>query len=175
MLNIGCSRSFVAGSSIQWGAWAGVGMAHGNAAVLTRVERSGMGLVLPTKGLEALLAVLGSRPTQHLGQVRSRLPSKARTVHGLPCCDGQAAAQSPRSVPCCRPLQAPSGSSACCVTWTLCPTFSLAWLPRRKSHKTLLLIPASSLRQHLLWRARHQPRKWLSACGAGCRLCWAQR
>ena len=175
MLTIGCSQSFDAGSSIQWGAWAGVGMAHGNAAVLTRVERSGMGLVLPAKGLEALLTVLDSLPTQRLGQVRSRRQSKARTVHGLPCCDGQAAAQSPRSVPCRRPLQAPSGSSACCVTWTQCPTSSLVWLPRLKSRSTLLLIPASSPHQRLLWRAKHQRRKWLSVCGAGYRLCWAQR
>ena len=64
-----CSRVPHAGSSIQWGAWAAVGMAHGNTAVLTRVERSGMGLVRPTQGLEALGAVLSGGTSPPLAQV----------------------------------------------------------------------------------------------------------
>ncbi len=70
------------GSSVQWGAWAGVGMAHGNAAVLTRVERSGMGLVQPVRGLEALLAVLGSSATQPMPQVRSCAAIASRLCMG---------------------------------------------------------------------------------------------
>lgn len=46
------------GSSIGWGAWAEVGMAQGNTAVLSRVEKSGLGIVHPTSGLQGLEAVL---------------------------------------------------------------------------------------------------------------------
>ena len=52
----------VSGSSVQWGAWGEVGMAHGNTAVLTRVEKSGLGVVHPTEGLAALSAVLRESP-----------------------------------------------------------------------------------------------------------------
>jgi hypothetical protein len=40
--------------SIQWGAWAGGGMAAGDAQTAARVERMGMALVRPHKGLAAL-------------------------------------------------------------------------------------------------------------------------
>ena len=51
-------RGGITSSSVQWGAWAEVGMAHGNAAVLTRVEKSGLGVVYPGAGLKALENVL---------------------------------------------------------------------------------------------------------------------
>lgn len=56
----------VSGSSVQWGAWAQVGMAHGNTAVLTRVEKSGLGVVNPNEGLAALGAVLRESPSGRL-------------------------------------------------------------------------------------------------------------
>lgn len=57
-------------------------MAHSNAAVLTRVERYGMGLVQPVRGLEALLFVMGSSATQPLSQVsRAAQPGQIH-VHG---------------------------------------------------------------------------------------------
>ena len=45
-------------NSMQWGAWAGVGMAASNAMRL-HLERVGMGAVQPVAGLAALGAVLG--------------------------------------------------------------------------------------------------------------------
>ena len=59
-----------AGSSIQWGAWSSVGMAHGNTAVLARVEKSGLGVVAPPRGLAALQAVLSGSASAQLVQVR---------------------------------------------------------------------------------------------------------
>lgn len=47
-----------AGSSVQWGAWAALGMASANAALLARIERSGMGVINPARGLAALQAIL---------------------------------------------------------------------------------------------------------------------
>lgn len=45
-------------------------MAHRNSAVLARVERSGMGLVRPSSGLEALQIVLSGSVTGRLAQAR---------------------------------------------------------------------------------------------------------
>lgn len=45
-------------STVQWGAWHGVGMVAGNAAVLARMRRSGIGTVGPAAGLRALACVL---------------------------------------------------------------------------------------------------------------------
>ena len=61
-----------AGSSIQWGAWSSVGMAHGNTAVLASVEKSGLGVVAPARGLAALQAVLSGSASAQLVQVRWR-------------------------------------------------------------------------------------------------------
>ena len=61
-----------AGSSIQWGAWSSVGMAHGNAAVLARVEKAGLGVVAPPRGLAALQAVLSGSATAQLVLVSIR-------------------------------------------------------------------------------------------------------
>ena len=40
--------------SVQWGAWAGGGMAAGDAGTVARVERMGMLMVQPFLGLRAL-------------------------------------------------------------------------------------------------------------------------
>ncbi len=47
--------------SLQWGAWAGAGMA--SPAVLQRLERIGQGALQPAVGLAALAAVLGALPS----------------------------------------------------------------------------------------------------------------
>ena len=72
-----------AGSSIQWGAWAGVGMAHGNAAVLARVDKSGLGVVQPAEGLAALLAVLSASSSPRLVQSIASPFNFDRLLHGL--------------------------------------------------------------------------------------------
>ena len=46
-----------AGTSIQWGAWTGVGMAADTAAI-ARIARSGMGVISPSKGLQVLQSIL---------------------------------------------------------------------------------------------------------------------
>jgi short-subunit dehydrogenase len=46
--------------SVQWGAWAGAGMAAADASTAARVARSGMALLQPAQGLAALEAVLNS-------------------------------------------------------------------------------------------------------------------
>ena len=48
--------------SMQWGAWAGGGMASG--ATLERLERSGLGAVQPAVGLRALAGTLTSHEQQ---------------------------------------------------------------------------------------------------------------
>jgi NAD(P)-dependent dehydrogenase (short-subunit alcohol dehydrogenase family) len=45
--------------SVQWGAWAGGGMAAADAQTAARVERMGMSLISPAAGLAALEGVLG--------------------------------------------------------------------------------------------------------------------
>jgi hypothetical protein len=48
-------------ASVQWGAWAGAGMAAGDAATAARVERSGMSLIQPEAGLAVLAAVMAAQ------------------------------------------------------------------------------------------------------------------
>ena len=43
---------------MQWGAWAGVGMAAASPLALARIARSGMGVIAPAAGLAALQATL---------------------------------------------------------------------------------------------------------------------
>ena len=43
---------------MQWGAWAAVGMAAASAAALARIQRSGMGVIQPATGLQALQRLL---------------------------------------------------------------------------------------------------------------------
>jgi len=45
---------------VQWGAWAAVGMAAASAAALTRIQRSGMGIIPPATGLAALQQLLSA-------------------------------------------------------------------------------------------------------------------
>ena len=52
-----------AASSVQWGAWASVGMAAKSPAVLARIRRSGMGAIEPAAGLAALHAILSKTST----------------------------------------------------------------------------------------------------------------
>jgi 3-oxoacyl-(acyl-carrier-protein) synthase len=47
-----------ASTSVQWGAWAGAGMAAGDRSTALRVERLGMGMVQPAPGLALLQRVL---------------------------------------------------------------------------------------------------------------------
>ena len=46
--------------SVQWGAWAGGGMAAQDKQTAARVERTGMALIQPERGLAALSGVLGA-------------------------------------------------------------------------------------------------------------------
>jgi acyl carrier protein len=49
-------------TSVQWGAWAGAGMATNDASTASRVERTGMALLVPEQGLGTLGGLLvGSR------------------------------------------------------------------------------------------------------------------
>jgi acyl carrier protein len=48
-------------TSVQWGAWAGAGMAAGDASTKARVERTGLGLVAPGPGLAAMSSLLRQR------------------------------------------------------------------------------------------------------------------
>ena len=45
-------------TSVQWGAWAGAGMAAGDTTTASRVERTGMALLLPAQGLSILEGML---------------------------------------------------------------------------------------------------------------------
>jgi hypothetical protein len=51
----------VPGSSVQWGAWSGVGMVAYNKAVLARMRRGGIGSVTPAAGLAVLSTLLSCR------------------------------------------------------------------------------------------------------------------
>ena len=48
--------------SVQWGAWAGAGMAAGSASTAARVERTGMALLRPQQGLAVLEGLLLNTP-----------------------------------------------------------------------------------------------------------------
>lgn len=50
----------LAACSIQWGAWAGGGMAVGDVSTLLRLERMGMGMIDVSAGLQALQVALAS-------------------------------------------------------------------------------------------------------------------
>ncbi|GLI63380.1 hypothetical protein VaNZ11_006292, partial [Volvox africanus] len=55
-----CAARGLAAVSVQWGAWAGGGMAAQDAQTAGRVERMGMSLIRPQQGLAALEGVLSS-------------------------------------------------------------------------------------------------------------------
>jgi len=57
-------RSGLAATSVQWGAWAGAGMAAGDSGTADRVERTGMALLPPPQGLAMLEGmVLAAKPS----------------------------------------------------------------------------------------------------------------
>ena len=53
-------------SSIQWGGWAGGGMASADSSTAGRLARMGMPLIPPTQGLAALASVLSSSSHSHV-------------------------------------------------------------------------------------------------------------
>jgi hypothetical protein len=65
--------------SVQWGAWAGGGMAAADAQTAARVERMGMSLISPAAGLAALEAALSS-----ITATPSAAPQAAATVAAIP-------------------------------------------------------------------------------------------
>ena len=74
-------------SSIQWGGWAGGGMAGGDASTATRLARMGMPLITPSQGLNALAAVMQGFATHqpHLTAVLGMVPFKWDTfMENLP-------------------------------------------------------------------------------------------
>jgi len=58
--------------SVQWGAWAGGGMASQETA--SRVERMGMGMILPDDGLAALTGLLGAARQETVSAVVAAAP-----------------------------------------------------------------------------------------------------
>jgi NADPH:quinone reductase-like Zn-dependent oxidoreductase/3-oxoacyl-(acyl-carrier-protein) synthase/acyl carrier protein len=57
-------QSGLAATSVQWGAWAGAGMAAGDSGTAARVERTGMALLPPPQGLAILEGmVLAAKPS----------------------------------------------------------------------------------------------------------------
>lgn len=48
------------GQSVQWGAWSGVGMAHGSASVVAAAQAAGLGAISPALGLQTLEQSLSS-------------------------------------------------------------------------------------------------------------------
>lgn len=51
------------GSSVQWGAWTGLGMAATNTAVHRAMQRSGVGMLQPAQGLAVLQQLAAALPT----------------------------------------------------------------------------------------------------------------
>ncbi len=51
----------VPSSSVQWGAWSGVGMVSASRAVLARMQRAGIASVTPAAGLHVLSTLLACR------------------------------------------------------------------------------------------------------------------
>ena len=54
------ARTGAPATSLQWGAWAGAGMAARDASTATRIQRAGMNMVNPAQGLSALGGVLAT-------------------------------------------------------------------------------------------------------------------
>lgn len=54
------SQAGTPNASLQWGAWAGAGMAARNTATAKRVTRLGMGVILPAVGLATLQTLMGN-------------------------------------------------------------------------------------------------------------------
>ena len=56
----GACQAGLAAACVQWGAWAEVGMVASNAAVHRAMERAGVGMVAPVKGLAVMSLLLAS-------------------------------------------------------------------------------------------------------------------
>jgi hypothetical protein len=56
-------------SSMQWGAWASIGMVADNAAVHRAMQRSGVGMLQPCQGLAAMQQLLGAAAGQAVAQL----------------------------------------------------------------------------------------------------------
>jgi acyl carrier protein len=70
--------------SIQWGAWAGSGMASQDPATLRAVERLGMGMVEPSEGMAALRLSLGLQSHPSMGtSVVAAVPFNWRRIARL--------------------------------------------------------------------------------------------
>ena len=59
------------GVAIQWGAWAGGGMAMQDASTVRRLERNGFGLIQPLGGMSALESLLGGSLVHSVAAVSS--------------------------------------------------------------------------------------------------------
>ena len=51
----------VAGRSVQWGTWCGVGMAMRDPSTIKRIERIGLGVVMPDTGL-VVMSIFSASP-----------------------------------------------------------------------------------------------------------------
>ena len=71
-----------AGTALQWGAWASVGMAADSPAILAHVARTGLGIVLPAIGLSALSRIM--QASSDLCQVRNAMPLTEFWLQALP-------------------------------------------------------------------------------------------
>jgi hypothetical protein len=70
-----CGAGGLPVSSIQWGAWAGAGMAAADASTAARVERLGMSLIDPLRGLAALSTALANNTPAVLTAVPFKWPT----------------------------------------------------------------------------------------------------
>lgn len=68
------SQAGVAATSLQWGAWAGPGMAARAAATASRIQRTGMELLTPEQGLAALEGLLGHSSAAFLPSQLAAVP-----------------------------------------------------------------------------------------------------
>lgn len=75
-------------ASLQWGAWAGAGMAARDAATAARVQRTGMELLVPDQALAALGGLIGrayaSFMPSNLAAVPFQWPAFLRSLPGAP-------------------------------------------------------------------------------------------
>ena len=67
-----CVPQGIASVSLQWGPWAGSGMAAAEGPVLARLARLGLGAVQPQQGITALQRIL-AQPVAHAQEVGARL------------------------------------------------------------------------------------------------------
>ena len=58
------AKSGTPSKSLQWGAWAGAGMAARDSSTAARIQRAGMSMVTPIQGLAALRAVMAASARQ---------------------------------------------------------------------------------------------------------------